>query len=287
MGTTTATSTANQSQSLTISLEPHLVTTLRPLTSLLPDELALQLRDFLARINPETEQEKSTSHVFPTVPYDLLHKISIWTRSDVGKAALESHNPPLDPHSYSMIALLAGTRTSPERKFPLSLSASQDQEAEAKREKSDRRAVTALLNALLSILGSGFATWWAAERLFWKDEWVSPYLYSIAEGVLYLIWESRRSKSREGAPRRLRRVRPPSLAESKKDDSPTEQDSVELTSVGGTTYKSNLQLHQDSTGLREHYGSTFRVRLSWKIRLWGLNKLNFEDMKLRHICLLH
>ncbi|PSS31030.1 hypothetical protein PHLCEN_2v2443 [Hermanssonia centrifuga] len=107
-----------------------------------------------------------------------------------------------------MVALLAGTRTSPERKFPSHAPLVTDGQAEAGRELNDRRAVTAVLNALLSIFGSGAATWWAAEKLYWKDEWCShlsaqkvllALLVAIAvatsEVVLYLIWDARRSDS--------------------------------------------------------------------------------------------
>ena len=74
-----------------------------------------------------------------------------------------------------MVALLAGTRTSPERVFPPvdpSLTLQNDPLEIRRRELSDRRAVTALLNALLSIAGAGVATWWAADRLGWRNEWV-------------------------------------------------------------------------------------------------------------------
>ncbi len=75
-----------------------------------------------------------------------------------------------------MVALLAGTRTSPERKFPsMPVSTGEGDEAARKRELGDRRAVTAVFNVLLSILGSGLATWWAAGRLAWRDEWVRPH----------------------------------------------------------------------------------------------------------------
>jgi len=94
-----------------------------------------------------------------------------------------------------MIALLAGTTTSPERKFPAYIPP--DPHADQKREYQDRKAVTALLNALLSIIGSGAATWWAAEG--WRPEWRVLLSFMVAtvvatsETILYIIWESRRS----------------------------------------------------------------------------------------------
>lgn len=73
-----------------------------------------------------------------------------------------------------MIALLAGTQTSPERKFPAYVARSDD--ADGRFSYSDRRAVTNVLNALLSIGGAGAATWWAAGRLAWKDQWVCSHV---------------------------------------------------------------------------------------------------------------
>ena len=74
-----------------------------------------------------------------------------------------------------MLALLAGTRTSPGRRFPATdPGATPDPQAARRRELSDRRAVTALANALLSVGGAGVATWWAADRLHWRNEWVRP-----------------------------------------------------------------------------------------------------------------
>jgi hypothetical protein len=70
-----------------------------------------------------------------------------------------------------MIALLAGTMTSPERRFPPHVPKGEvDQH---KRFNADRKAITGVINALLSIGGAGLATWWVAEGRGWKDEWVS------------------------------------------------------------------------------------------------------------------
>ena len=38
--------------------------------------------------------------------------------------------------------------------------------------KAERQAITSLVNALLSVIGSGFAAWWAAGKTGWKYEWV-------------------------------------------------------------------------------------------------------------------
>ena len=161
---------------LSVSLEDHLADTLRPLRTLLPEPLAAELTQILDNAPPTSALPHSPPR---TIPYDLLAAISKWSRSPAGHSALASHDPPLPVQDYVLLALLAGTRTSPERKFPLLQTPSPDGEASRRRELEDRRAVTAVLNALLSILCSGLATWWAAGRLVWKDEWVSDFLRHV------------------------------------------------------------------------------------------------------------
>lgn len=73
--------------------------------------------------------------------------------------------------AYNMVALLAGTCTSPGKKFP-PMSRSPARSETAARNVSDRRAIIAVLNALLSVICTGAAVWWAAQRLGWRDEWV-------------------------------------------------------------------------------------------------------------------
>lgn len=176
MSTTTttapsATTAATTKSDINVSLEPHLIEQLQPLLPILPQKLHGELASVLSNSDAGSSSEAETLRV---IPYSLVFSISIWTRSTSGQSALEGLSPSLHSTAYTMVSLLAGTRTSPERKFPEhSMTAVVDPEQEARRNRSDRRAVTALLNALLSILGSGVATWWAADRLHWKDEWVS------------------------------------------------------------------------------------------------------------------
>ncbi|KAJ7460629.1 hypothetical protein FB451DRAFT_1045148 [Mycena latifolia] len=178
---------------LNISLKSHLLEILTPLPPLLPLELASQLTPYISEPVP------------PTIPYPVLQSISQWTRTPAGLAALQTLS--LEPQSYSMIALLAGSVTSPERKFPAYTPAKSPEEAEALK-KAERQAITSLLNALLSIIGSGFAAWWAAERTGWKKEWQVLFalfiaaVVAISEAVLYLIWDARRSRDR--SPRKLK-----------------------------------------------------------------------------------
>ncbi|KAF9005975.1 hypothetical protein BDQ17DRAFT_321705 [Cyathus striatus] len=178
-------STAETCTDLNISLEPHLVETLTPLQSLLPSGIRDQLAPHLS---------KPASLV---IPYSLLHEISQWSRTSDGEKILNAHLPPLNPQDYTMVSLLAGTLTSPERKFGKWIPEKDPQEGEAQRTR-DRKAITALLNALLSIAGAGIATWWAADKTGWRNEWKAllalfvSILVAIAEGGLYLIWQSRR-----------------------------------------------------------------------------------------------
>jgi hypothetical protein len=79
-----------------------------------------------------------------------------------------------------MIALLAGSVTSPERKFPAYTPDKSPEEAAALK-KAERQAITSLLNALLSIVGSGFAAWWAAGKTGWKNEWVCNVKFSLCD----------------------------------------------------------------------------------------------------------
>lgn len=166
-----------------ISLEQHLAEALRPLVPILPDKLSAELSHVLDTAPSTASFVAPPMSGTPTsplgvaysqklIPYSLLSAISTWARSAVGERAITEHDPPLDPNSYTMVALLAGTRTSPEKKYPDAPLVSADA-GDAQKELNDRRAVTAVLNALLSIFGAGVATWWAAGRLAWRDEWVS------------------------------------------------------------------------------------------------------------------
>ncbi|KAJ7281930.1 hypothetical protein C8J57DRAFT_1056468 [Mycena rebaudengoi] len=180
---------------LNISLEPHLIAALAPLSPLLPSELASQLAPYISEPRPST------------IPYPVLQALSQWSRTPAGRDALDSVS--LEQQSYSMIALLAGSVTSPERKFPAYTPDKSPEEAAALK-KAERQAITSLLNALLSIVGSGFAAWWAAGKTGWKNEWQVLFslfvaaVVAISEAVLYLIWDSRRSHNNSKPRRKLK-----------------------------------------------------------------------------------
>ncbi|KAI0295961.1 hypothetical protein BC826DRAFT_886543, partial [Russula brevipes] len=175
---------------LPVSLEPHLAETLRPLVDVVPAPLS-------AELSPLLSVTKTTSSSTPTIPYALLRSIARWVRTEEGAKALKAKDPPLDPLAYTMVTLLAGTRTSPDKKFPQSSHSSSRSESAA-REISDRRAIVAVLNSVLSVICTGVATWWAAQRTGWRDEWkvllslLTATIVAVSEVGLYIIWESRR-----------------------------------------------------------------------------------------------
>ena len=216
-----------QPDDLSVSLEPHLIEILRPLVNTIPAPLSAELSPLLL--------ETASSPTTPTISYALLQSISRWARTEEAARALRSKDPPLDPLAYNMVALLAGTRTSPDKKFP-QLPHSSTRIESAARDIGDRRAIIAVLNALLSVICTGAATWWAAQRTGWRDEWVSrPYCYvrsicvsnatrikfqkvllsllaativAVSEIGLYIIWESR-SRRRQPAKAKADRKRLP------------------------------------------------------------------------------
>ena len=171
---------------LNISLEDHLRDTLASLHGLPPPELSTQLEVYLNQPKPAL------------IPYTVLHSLSQWSRSSPGSSALCSSTPPRDPNDFSMISLLAGTTTSPERKFGVYVPPRDPEEIEAERKK-ERRAITTLMNAILSVGGSGFAAWWASQHAGWKKEWVRsklcllPIFYSfLLAGSLWAVCRRRR-----------------------------------------------------------------------------------------------
>ncbi len=153
---------------LHVSLESHLIETLRPLIGSVPSQLSERLSPLLP---DDTSSSASQSTAPSIIPYALLQSISKWTRTEEGETILKSKSPPLDPSAYSMVALLAGTRTSPDKKFPAMPRVPTRSEGAA-REISDRRAIIAVVNAVLSVICTGGAAWWAAQHAGWRDEWV-------------------------------------------------------------------------------------------------------------------
>lgn len=141
----------------TVSLPAHLRSTLEQLTGILSKDLHERLSSCF--IDPRSE-----------IPHSLLLDITKWARTEEGQSQLRARA--LNPNDYSMISLLAGTITSPSSKFPPYVSPP-DSVENARRAVNDRKAITAISNALLSIGGAGYAGWWASGQTGWRDEWVS------------------------------------------------------------------------------------------------------------------
>ena len=130
---------------LNISFEGHLADTLAQLRDVLPNELASQLAVYLTEPRPKT------------IPYSFIHAVSQWVRTPAGSSNVSS------PNDYSMVALLAGTTTSPERKFGTYVPPP-DPDAVAAHASQERKQITTLINGVLSVGGSAMAALWASEH---------------------------------------------------------------------------------------------------------------------------
>lgn len=161
---------------------------LNPLPQIASPELAEKLRLYVNESPPST------------IPYSVLQAVSHWSRTTTGIAALVSNSPSLDPHAYSMISLLAGTTTSPEGRFGEYVPPKEPEKLEAEKTR-ERKAITALINALLSIGGAAFAVWCAAEKTGWRNEYrvllalFVAIIVAASESILYLIWQARRTRA--------------------------------------------------------------------------------------------
>ncbi|KAJ3732030.1 hypothetical protein DFJ43DRAFT_328202 [Lentinula guzmanii] len=170
-----------------VSLENHLISLLEPLIPITDSALSTQLAQYL-------------SEPKDIIPYDILLSVSRWSRSPAGSNVLRACSPPIDAHSYSMIALLAGTTTSPERKFG-PYQPPQEPEQLGAQKKRERKAITTMINGVLSVIGSGAAAWIGSERTNWRQEWrvlfalFVAFVVAISETVLYILWQSRSSSS--------------------------------------------------------------------------------------------
>ncbi|KAF7430530.1 hypothetical protein PC9H_006238 [Pleurotus ostreatus] len=189
------------SADLNISLRPHVVDALRPLRDVLPQDLQTQLHPFLIEPTP------------PTIPYSILSRISQWSRSDSGRSALQHVDR--DAADYTMISLLAGATTSPEKNFG-PYTPPKEPHIIANEQKLERRAITAIVNGLVSIFATGMAVWWASDRTGFRDEWrvllsfAAATIVACSEVALYIIWQARLRKAKspkDGAPRAFKKDR--------------------------------------------------------------------------------
>ncbi|KAK7445407.1 hypothetical protein VKT23_014824 [Stygiomarasmius scandens] len=169
-------------EDLNVSLESHLLNTLKPVLPVLDTSL----RHRLASCINSTDAR--------TIPYTLLLDVSKWTRSN--PTALRASS--LNPNDYTMVALLAGTTTSPERKFGTYVPPKSEDVLAAER-KRERKAITTIVNGVFSVGGAGAAAWIGSANTGWKYEWRVLFSFfvavvvAISELVLFILWQSRSS----------------------------------------------------------------------------------------------
>lgn len=179
----------------TISVPEHLSETLLPLTRL--------------KVEPPRLLELLQTHIKPRIedtstemPYEIIVGVSKWSVSEQGLKVLKEEG--LDPGSCALIPLLAGTTFAPSSKPPPAAAPEPDP-------SRDRREITALLNAMLSVIGVGFAAWWAAGNTYWSNEnkillaLAASIVVAVAEGALYLIWSDRQEKRKQSKRNRLKK----------------------------------------------------------------------------------
>lgn len=141
------------------SFEPDLQETLRSLLPVLPPNKASSLKGYLIKGKYETK---------PEVPYDFLRDISRWVQTNSDTNAFKEAN--LKAVDYSMIALLAGSMSSPRSTFP-----PMERKSSVGREtfSQSTKEITTLLNCAITVVGAGVAAWFASSRTGWGNEWVS------------------------------------------------------------------------------------------------------------------
>ncbi|KIO26529.1 hypothetical protein M407DRAFT_7813 [Tulasnella calospora MUT 4182] len=173
--------------STTVSVPAHLHAALYELNDItgLPDEIASQLN---IAIKPELDDSASE------LRYDLLRRISQWAQSSEGRDILKERG--LSSSDYSMIALLAGTVTSPSAKLP-PYKPPLTPEEQAILKSKERKAISALINGFLSVIGVGVAGWWAGGSIGMRQDHKAllsvfgAIAVAITEAVLYCIWQWR------------------------------------------------------------------------------------------------
>ncbi|KAL4072955.1 hypothetical protein V8B97DRAFT_287239 [Scleroderma yunnanense] len=186
-------------EQLNVSLEPHLQDALASIHKLTPTGLSEDLAPYLSAERDTTDDR--------VIPYAILQKVSRWAQTLEGITALQECSPQLDPRSFTMTSLLVGTRTSPEKRFPPYVP--RDPLEERRRAIDDRKAISAVVNAVVSVIGTGAATWWVSDRTGLKLEWRSlvgvsaAIIVAIAEVILYMIWDSRKGSKSKKVRRRI------------------------------------------------------------------------------------
>jgi len=154
---------------INVSLEEHLLVSLKAIRPILPETIKQSL-------------EKYVNDPSVYIPYSILADISKWSRTDEGRTLLKETD--LDPASYTTVALLAGTTTSPERKFGNYVPPKDAHETAVERAR-ERKAITALANSVISVVAVGVGAYWASEKTGWKNEWVCSRLIYLCIHTFY------------------------------------------------------------------------------------------------------
>ncbi|KAG8997777.1 hypothetical protein FRB94_007460 [Tulasnella sp. JGI-2019a] len=171
----------------TVSVPSHLHDSLATLLApnLLPESLLLLL---------QTHVKPSTDASATEIPYDTLRQISQWAQTEPGRVSLKNNT--LNPSDYTMIAMLAGTLSSPSAKLaPYKRPLSPEEEAMVK--SKERKAISALLNGFLSTIAVGVAMWWLGGSISMRTDHkvllsvLGAIAVAVTEGILYWIWQWR------------------------------------------------------------------------------------------------
>jgi TMEM199 family protein len=137
------------------SLPPHLESRIGALLAVLPPSSPEHGQLNIALASEEEDK---------TIPYALLRSLSTFATNNAD--LLESHS--LKASDYTMIALLAGTKSDPKTRFP----PPRPKEKDVPWSKTTRE-LTTILNCVFSVLGTGAAAWYATDRTGWRTELVS------------------------------------------------------------------------------------------------------------------
>ncbi|KAF9531748.1 hypothetical protein CPB83DRAFT_916544 [Crepidotus variabilis] len=169
---------------INVSLEPHLLDSLEEIYPVLPQDLKESFSPYITSDTPK-----------PHIPYTHLQALSRWARSP----EFSAKSPGINPNTYTLVSLLAGTMTSPERKLGTYVPPPDPEEVE-RRQRNEKKAITTLVNAVLSIGCAGAAAWAGSGKTGWSNEWRALFsmfaaiLVATAEAGLYLIYLWRRDE---------------------------------------------------------------------------------------------
>ncbi|KAG8946079.1 hypothetical protein FRC04_012057 [Tulasnella sp. 424] len=228
----------------TVSVPPHLHATLSELNDIpeLPDEIAGQLK---IAIKPELDDSAAE------LRYDLLRRVSQWAQSSEGGDALKKKG--LSPSDYSMIALLAGTVTSPSAKLP-PYKPPLTPEEEAILKSKERKAISALVNGFLSVVGVGVAAWWAGGSIGMRPDHKAllsvfgALAVAITEATLYWIWQWRYDRALQTTNKRVakrKKVEISSEADSKTEDTSATSAATGVEQPDDSLRRRHVQAHAD------------------------------------------